>query len=431
MKVLAIDGKDVKLLDQVKVGEKRLAGISFTTDGKAAIVALRDENGAAVLSVDGTTVKLTKEKLSTGVNPYAVDVSSDGRWAVIGNTGVGGRIVDDADVVTLVDVSKRPFRAVQQISVPATPEGVAISPDGKWIVVSSMAGSNLTADDPGRKKLGKVGLYAIKNGQAVKVNELPGGEAAQGVVFSKDSKTVLVQFDVERAIAVYAVRDGKLVDTGQRISLAAGPVSIRSMPVELACESRRDRRSHGVAHRGLRCGRDTRGSAMMQMLVAFIAALIAFCLSDFVWLGFVAKNFYQAQIGPPPTRATEPEGRRDLLSALYRRHRAVLRRARAGARYLAACPHAGRAARADWLWDLRSFEPGHAQGVEREPGRRRRRLGDGRQRRRGDCGLFRRTRRLAPPTACTSRAVPAFAALPPENRVRCSGPTWKAPASSA
>jgi DNA-binding beta-propeller fold protein YncE len=230
VKVLAINGKDVKLLDQVKVGEKRLSGISFTHDGKAAVVALRDENGAAVLSVDGTAVKLTKEKLSTGVNPYAIDISSDGRWAVIGNTGVGGRIVDDADVVTLVDVSKRPFRTVQQISVPATPEGVAISPDGKWIAVSSMAGSNLTSDDPGRKKLGRVGLYAIKNGQAVKVNELPGGEAAQGVAFSKDSKTVLVQFDVERALAVYAVRGGKLVDTGNRISLAAGPVSIRSMP---------------------------------------------------------------------------------------------------------------------------------------------------------------------------------------------------------
>lgn len=230
VKVLGIDGKDVRLLDQVKVGEKRLSGISFTNDGKAAIVALRDENGAAVLSIDGTAVKLTKEKLSTGVNPYAVDVSSDGRWAVIGNTGTGGRVVADADVVTLVDVSKRPFRSVQQISVPSTPEGIAISPDGKWIAVSSMAGSSLTLADPGRSKLGKVGLYFIENDQATKVNELAGGEAAQGVVFSKDSKTVLVQFDVERAIAVYALRDGKLVDTGQRIPLAAGPVSIRSMP---------------------------------------------------------------------------------------------------------------------------------------------------------------------------------------------------------
>jgi DNA-binding beta-propeller fold protein YncE len=230
VKVLSIEGKKVTLLDHVKVGERRLSGISFTHDGKAAIVALRDENGAAVLSVDGTTVKLTNERLSTGVNPYAIDVSSDGRWAIIGNTGAAGRIVDDADVVTLVDVSKRPFRAVQQISVPATPEGVAISPDGRWIVVSSMAGTNLLAADPGRQKIGKLGLYEIKDGWATKVSEIPGGEAAQGVVFSQDSKQILLQMDVERALGVYAIRDGKLVDTGTRLPLAAGPVSIRSMP---------------------------------------------------------------------------------------------------------------------------------------------------------------------------------------------------------
>ena len=229
VKVLAIEGKTLKMVGSVKVGEKRMSGVSFTADGKAAIVALRDEHGASVLSVDGTTVALTKERISTGVNPYAIDISSDGRWAVIGNTGTA-RTVDDADVVTLVDVSKRPFRAVQQISVSATPEGVAISPDGRWIAVSSMAGSNLTAADPGRRKLGTIALFEIRNGVAVKVNEIPGGEAAQGLVFTQDSKTVIVQFDVERSLALYAVRDGKLVDTNERIKLAAGPVSIRSMP---------------------------------------------------------------------------------------------------------------------------------------------------------------------------------------------------------
>jgi hypothetical protein len=35
---------------------------------------------------------------------------------------------------------------------------------------------------------------------------------------------------VEKALALYAVRDGTLVDTGERIRLAAGPVSIRSTP---------------------------------------------------------------------------------------------------------------------------------------------------------------------------------------------------------
>jgi DNA-binding beta-propeller fold protein YncE len=236
VKVLGIDGKNVKLLDQVKVGEKRLSGISFTHDGKAAIVAQRDENGAAVLSIDGMAVKLTTEKISTGVTPYAVDVSSDGKWAVIGNTGVSGmlglvgRTVGDADVVTLVDVSKRPFRAVQQISVPSTPEGVAISPDGRWIAVSCMAGSNLTTDNVGRNKIGTLLLFEIKDGWANKINEVAGAEAAQGVVFSQDGKQILLQMDVERAIGVFAVRDGKLVDTGERLKLAAGPVSIRSMP---------------------------------------------------------------------------------------------------------------------------------------------------------------------------------------------------------
>lgn len=229
VKVLAIEGKNLRLIDQVKIGEKRLSGISFTHDGTAAIVALRDENGAAVLSVQGSAVQYANERIATGVNPYVVDVSSDGKWAVIGNTGVA-RTVNDADVVTLIDVSRRPFRAAQQISVPATPEGVAISPDGRWIAVQSMDGTNLLATDPGRQKVGKVALYEIRDGTAIKVNELPGGDAAQGVVFTKDSRTVLVQYDVERAIAVFAIRDGRLVDTGERIKLAAGPVSIRSMP---------------------------------------------------------------------------------------------------------------------------------------------------------------------------------------------------------
>jgi DNA-binding beta-propeller fold protein YncE len=236
VKVFAIEAKSVRLLESVKVGEKRLGSVSFTHDGKAAIVTLRDENGAAVLSVDGTSVKLTNEKISTGVTPYAIDISSDGKWAVIGSNGVQGilglvgRTAGDADVVTLVDVSRRPFRAVQQISVPNTPEGVAISPDGRYVVVSSMAGSNLTADNPGRNKLGSLVLFEIRNGEAVKVNEVAGGEGSQGVVFSQDGKYVILQMNVEKALAVYAMRDGKLVDTGERIKLAAGPVSMRSMP---------------------------------------------------------------------------------------------------------------------------------------------------------------------------------------------------------
>ena len=234
--VLAIDGKRVTLEEQIKLGDARLSGVSFTADGKAALVALRDEQGLAVLSVAAGRVTATGERVTTGVAPYAIDVSSDGRWAVVGNAGLGGlagdvgKLVGDADSVTLIDVARRPFRAVQHLTVPSIPEGVALSPDGRWIAVQAMAGSNLRRDNPGRHDRGRVVLFEIKEGRAVEVAEAPGGEAGQGIVFTADARYVLVQMNVERAIAVYAVEDGELADTGERIALTGGPASIRSVP---------------------------------------------------------------------------------------------------------------------------------------------------------------------------------------------------------
>jgi DNA-binding beta-propeller fold protein YncE len=227
----------VKLADSIKVGDKRLSGVSFTLDGKAALVARRDEGSLAVLTVDGPSVTLTKKRVSTGIAPYAIDISRDGKWAVVGNAGLAGLpgqlAPDDADdSITLIDVSKRPFRAVQHLTVPASPEAVALSPDGNWIVAQTLNGLNLAPNDPGsgRQRLGRVVLFAINDGVATRVNDLPSGEAGQGAVFAKDNKTILVQFNAEKALAVYQIRDGTLVDTGERLKLDADPVSIRAMP---------------------------------------------------------------------------------------------------------------------------------------------------------------------------------------------------------
>jgi hypothetical protein len=46
----------------------------------------------------------------------------------------------------------------------------------------------------------------------------------------RDNKTILVQFNVEKALAAYQIRDNRLVDTGERLKLVAGPVSIPVMP---------------------------------------------------------------------------------------------------------------------------------------------------------------------------------------------------------
>ncbi|MDS0856230.1 YncE family protein [Burkholderia pseudomultivorans] len=234
--VLRIDGTHATLDGSLKIGKKRLAGISFTHDGKHALVSLRDEQGVAVLNVDDGKVTDSGTRLSTGVAPYTIDVSSDNRWAVVSNVGLAGlpgytgTLAGDADSVALIDVSRVPFRTVQYLSVPSLPEGVAISPDGKWIAVQAMDGSNLTPDNPGRHKLGKVLLFAIRDGRAVQTGEATGGEAAQGIVFTADSRYVIVQFNVERQLALYAVDGGKLRDTGKRIALTGGPSSLRTLP---------------------------------------------------------------------------------------------------------------------------------------------------------------------------------------------------------
>ena len=234
--VFEIRGKSLKPAGEVVVGQGRLAGISFTPDGTAALVAMRDEQGLMVLDVNGTTVTTRRERVSTGVAPYGVDVSGDGRWAVVGNVGLAGlpgdvgTLAGDMDSVTLVDISQRPFRAVQHVSVPGLPEGVAISPDGRWIAVLAMDGSNLKPDNPGRRERGRLVLFEIRDGQAVLSGEEPAGEAGQGVVFTADSRHVIAQFNVEKQLAVYAVDDGRLRDTGVRLDRPGGPSSIRSMP---------------------------------------------------------------------------------------------------------------------------------------------------------------------------------------------------------
>ncbi len=233
--VLGIEGKAVILKELIKLGERQLGGVSFTHDGKAALVALRDEQGIVVLDVEGDMVTTDRERVSTGIAPYAIDVASDGRWAVVGNVGLAGladpgKLFGDADSFTLIDVSRRPFRAVQHVTVPSIPEGIAISPDGRWIAVQAMDGSNLAPDNPGRRPSGRVVLFAIRDGVASQVGDLPGGEAGQGIVFTADSCHLIAQFNVEHQLAVYAVSEGALQDTGVRIAVEGGPASIRSRP---------------------------------------------------------------------------------------------------------------------------------------------------------------------------------------------------------
>lgn len=234
--VLNIDGNTVTLSNKLKLSTGRLAGISFTHDGKHALVALRDQQGIAVVNIDGDKVSDSRVRLSSGVAPYTIDVTSNGHWAVASNVGLAGLVDDhttkiaDSDSVSLIDTSVYPFKTVQYITVPSTPEGVAISPDGKWIAVLAMDGSNLPKGSTGQHAQGTLTLFAIDKGVAHQVNEVRAATAGQGLVFTKDSKHIIAQFNVEKQLVVYRIDDKKLIKMPDTVQLTAGPASIRSTP---------------------------------------------------------------------------------------------------------------------------------------------------------------------------------------------------------
>jgi len=140
--VFTISGKTVRPVGTVKLGDEKsgTAHVAISPDGKTALVSRDGDDRISVLSIDGTKVEYAKRDLGAGLRPYGLDISSDGKYAAVANIGRGG---GDSDTVSLIDMTAKPVRVVDTITVGQTPEGLKISPDSKWIGVVVMNGSTL------------------------------------------------------------------------------------------------------------------------------------------------------------------------------------------------------------------------------------------------------------------------------------------------
>ena len=81
-----------------------------------------------------------------------------------------------------------------------------------------------------RRKLWGAGLApgALKGKRVILVDDgIATGAAAQGVVFSRDSRRIVAQLYADRCLAVYEVSGESLSDTGVRIAVDGGPASLR------------------------------------------------------------------------------------------------------------------------------------------------------------------------------------------------------------
>lgn len=198
--------------------------VAFTPDGRHALVTRYGDHSVNVLQIDGDRVVKLDRDITTGVRPYGLAITPDGRHAVVANIGRG---TGDADTVSLIDLTREPFRLIDTVSVGQTPEGIQTSPDNRLVAVTVMNGSNKPAGSPFAGP-GLVRMLRIDNGRLAVVAEATVGTWSQGAAFSPDGRMLFVGNMVEKDISVFRVaEDGKLTEAGPRIRVGGGPAALR------------------------------------------------------------------------------------------------------------------------------------------------------------------------------------------------------------
>lgn len=205
------------------------SAVAFTPDGKRALVTLDGDsaNKIALLTVDGNKVEYAKRDFNAGLRPYGLDIAKSGDIAVVANIGRGG---GDSDTMSIIDLKASAPRVANTVTVGQTPEGIKLSPDGKYIAVTVMNGSNKPDNSPYFNKAGSLQIWQRSGTGVSKVTEAPIGKWCQGIAWSKDGKTVLAQCMVEEEI--YAFRfsgiTSKSLQKVATIKTKGGPAGIRT-----------------------------------------------------------------------------------------------------------------------------------------------------------------------------------------------------------
>jgi DNA-binding beta-propeller fold protein YncE len=227
--VFTIAGKVLTAAGKIDLGNKDSgpSHVVFAGDGKTALVTRDNDHKISVLSVDGNKVEYTKRDMNAGLRPYGIDVTAKGNYAVVANIGVGQ---GDDDTISLIDMAAKVPHVVNTVTVGQTPEGIKISPDGKYVAVGVMNGSNKPKDSPFFSENGKLIIYARNGRDLTKVAEAPVGKWCQGIAWNKKSSMVLVQCMVEEEIHVFKFTGvtAKGLTKGGTIKTTGGPAGIRT-----------------------------------------------------------------------------------------------------------------------------------------------------------------------------------------------------------
>jgi DNA-binding beta-propeller fold protein YncE len=228
LSVFTVSGKQLTAAGaKVDLGNPKStpSSVKFLPDGKTALVTLFGDDAIGVLHISGSSVTLDKQRIVTGVNPYTLDISGDGKIAVVGNMGGGGN--GEICTVSLIDLAPGMFRTIDTVAVPSSPEGIKLSPDGKFIAVASVDGTTKPSDSPLFHDHGRLWMLAISGGRMKPVAEAKTGRWSQGVAFSKDGKTVMVESMIDHGLDVFRW-NGTTLTPGPTVDVKGGAAAIRT-----------------------------------------------------------------------------------------------------------------------------------------------------------------------------------------------------------
>jgi DNA-binding beta-propeller fold protein YncE len=224
--IFTISGKTLTPAGKIQLGDAKSgpSHVAFTPDGKTALVTRDGDHRISLLSVDGNKVEDTKKFMVGGFRPYSVTISPKGDVAVLTNQG-GGQ--GDIDVITVIDMKQNPPRLVDTISVGQTPEGATMSPDGSYVAITIQNGSPRPKSHQAYNAYGMLKVFRINGTKLTLAAESKVGGWGQGVVWSKDGKTLLHQSMMEKALEVISF-DGKTLKKTGAIKVNGGPAGIRT-----------------------------------------------------------------------------------------------------------------------------------------------------------------------------------------------------------
>jgi DNA-binding beta-propeller fold protein YncE len=226
--VLSIAGGKVSLTGDVPLDQEATA-VAITPDGKRAFVCMNVANRVAVLTIDGQKVTYDKTlDIPAGFNPYNIDITPNGKFAIV--SALAGK--NNADTMTVIDATG-PHPHVVDVMTPGTgPEGFAVSPDGKFVAAALLLGSGAKQSDWFKTKAGELVLMSLdqSKGEITVVSRLPVGGLPEGLAFSPKGDYIYVGNYFDSDLQVFRISGGNLKQSGPNIQLGGQPASMRAQP---------------------------------------------------------------------------------------------------------------------------------------------------------------------------------------------------------